>query len=194
MGYNLYVTRSEDWSDENGPKISQEEWLAYVASDPELRIDESMGSDMAIWSGPSQHELPWIQWSDGLLESKYPDPPLIEKLVSVAAALAATVQGEEGERYLAGGVVHRRKGPGFFARARRWFENATAPEQPGIDPATLPFKVGDRVKDVWGREATITRMDLKADHGMGHIEIRYDNGHALSYAAIAHGLEPISRE
>ena len=194
MGYNLYITRADSWADESGPKISREEWLAYVASDSELRIDESMGKDMAIWSGPSEHESPWIQWSDGTLESKYPDPPLVEKMVSIATALAATVQGEEGEEYLAGGVVRRPKGPGFLARAKRWFENATAPDSPGVDPASLPFKVGDRVKDVWGREAVVTKMNLKADHGLGHIEVQYDNGRVLCVAAIAHCLEPVSRE
>ena len=34
MGYNLYITRKENWGDEDGPSIRLEEWMTYIASEP----------------------------------------------------------------------------------------------------------------------------------------------------------------
>jgi hypothetical protein len=39
MGYDLQITRKEDWWDPDGPEISMAEWLALVAADPEMRLD-----------------------------------------------------------------------------------------------------------------------------------------------------------
>lgn len=40
MGYNLYVTRADEWSQNEGCEIRAEEWIAVVNDDPELAIDE----------------------------------------------------------------------------------------------------------------------------------------------------------
>src|SRR5688500_3851169 len=98
MGYNLYITRREDWMDEDGPGISLEEWRSYVESDAELRMDDSLGEHVAVWSGPST-EVSWLAWTGGNLETKNPDEPLVRKMIAVAAALGAKVQGDDGERY-----------------------------------------------------------------------------------------------
>jgi hypothetical protein len=34
MGYNLYITRKKNYTDETGPDITAAECLAYVANDP----------------------------------------------------------------------------------------------------------------------------------------------------------------
>ncbi len=43
MGYELYVTRKNDYFDEDGEDISMEKWHEYVESDPELAIDLDVG-------------------------------------------------------------------------------------------------------------------------------------------------------
>ena len=36
--YDVHVTRREDWSDMEGPDISEAEWRSVVEADPELRL------------------------------------------------------------------------------------------------------------------------------------------------------------
>jgi hypothetical protein len=59
---------------------------------------------------------------------------------------------------------------------------------PQIEPPRLAFGVGDKVRDIRGRQGTILAIDLKAEHGLGIIRARFDDGSELSYAAIAHDL------
>jgi hypothetical protein len=99
MGYDLHITRAEHWVENEGHEISREEWLELVAGDPELSPDPVNGADFALWNGPSRHTDPWFHWSRGNITTKNPDPPMITKMVRMAAGLGATVQGDEGEIY-----------------------------------------------------------------------------------------------
>jgi hypothetical protein len=78
MGYDVHVTRRKSWSDIGGPAITEREWLAQVGDDPDLAS---------------------LVWNEGNLDAKNPDERLVPKLVSVAAAMGATVQGDDGESY-----------------------------------------------------------------------------------------------
>jgi hypothetical protein len=57
--------------------------------------------------------------------------------------------------------------------------------------ASLPFRVGDRVSDTWGKRAIVTEIDATAEHGLGRIRLRYDDGRELSYAVVAHDLKRV---
>lgn len=46
MGYDVHITRAEDWAEPGGEQISLDEWLAYVAADPELRLDGAAGLEV----------------------------------------------------------------------------------------------------------------------------------------------------
>ena len=191
MGYEVYVTRGKRWWDEVKTEISLAEWRRCVAADPKLKLDESMGDGFAVWSGPSEHESPWIAWSAGNLHSKNPDAALLEKMLGIAATLKAKVQGEEGEVYLAGGKV-KKYSPGLAERTRTWFANVFAKAPEPLDASEIPFKVGDKVRDHAGRVATVEVIDLRAEHGLGSISVRYDDGHVASFMAVAHGFEPLT--
>ena len=40
MGYNLHITRQENWVDEDvNSRIPLQEWVAYVNNDPDMRLD-----------------------------------------------------------------------------------------------------------------------------------------------------------
>lgn len=54
----------------------------------------------------------------------------------------------------------------------------------------VPFRIGDRVMTSWGRPATVVSIDPRADGGVGHIEIRYDDGRVATTSCMNHGLEP----
>ena len=103
MGYDLHITRKKYHFDEEGPVITPEEWLSIVENDPALTIDEENGPYHAVWSGPSKYPDAWIDYFEGCLFSKYPDEPLIDKMVQIAKLLDAKVQGDDGEIYLGGG-------------------------------------------------------------------------------------------
>lgn len=98
MGYDLHITRRNDWS-ANGNDITAAEWLAYVEQDPELSLWPENGLHMARWSGKSKHSEPWLDWFKGNIYSKNPDEALIEKMIHIARALDARVQGDDGEIY-----------------------------------------------------------------------------------------------
>ena len=114
MGYDLFITRApHEWEGEQYP-ITPEEWLRVVEGDPTLRlvgIDPKLnragfrGPYFAIWSGPSEHEIPWLDWMLGRVYSKNPDEALIDKMVEIAGSLEARVVGENDEVYLGGGRV-----------------------------------------------------------------------------------------
>ena len=197
MGYNLYITRRKDPADDSpGAMISIEEWQTCVTNDLELRMDDTLGEHTAVWSGPSEHEVPWLQWNNGSIETKYPDDALIAKMASIAASLNAHVEGEDGEIYDGKGSVNPPERRGLIDRVKNFFTRISAPPPDLEDLAEIGFKVGDRVHDVFGDQnlATVTKIDLAADHGMGRITVRYDDGRIGNFAAIAHGLELIPKE
>lgn len=68
MGYEIHITRKTEWFDEDGPEISLEGWKAYIASDPEMRLDGYAEATMengdvfrtehdgiAVWTAYSGH-------------------------------------------------------------------------------------------------------------------------------------------
>ncbi len=56
----------------------------------------------------------------------------------------------------------------------------------------LLFHPGDRVVDTWGKTAVVTEVDATAEHGLGRIRLRYDDGRELSYALVAHDLKRLN--
>jgi hypothetical protein len=191
MGYDLHITRRKDWSDENDRSISLDEWHSYVESDPELRMDDSLGEHFAVWSGPSAHELPWLAWANGNIDSKNPDQPLIRKMIAVAAALGASVQGDDGERYDQSEAPEPGPSPGLLERTKALWSRVTARPLNPLDPSELSFTVGDRVRDVFGNHATVTAIDLRVEHGAGAITVKYDDGRIVQSMAVAHGFERV---
>jgi hypothetical protein len=99
MGYDLHITRACDWTHNIGAKISAEEWLAVVATDPELRPDESYGPYAATWVAARPRQKGWFDWYDGNIYTTNPDRPTVRKMLAIAHALSALVQGDEGEMY-----------------------------------------------------------------------------------------------
>lgn len=121
MGYDVHITRKADWFDEEGPTISIDEWKAYIASDPEIRLDgfaeavvgggailriEQDG--LAVWTGYSNKENSvWIGPSSEGISVKNPDVEILRKMFEIAQALNARVIGDEGEEYGADGTMLR---------------------------------------------------------------------------------------
>jgi len=104
MGYDLHITRAK-WHFENqGQWITADEWLEYIASDPELHLAGYNGAYFALWSGKSEYPDPWLDWFNGNVYSKIPDDAIVDKMVAIAKQLRAKVQGDDGEVYTGGGL------------------------------------------------------------------------------------------
>lgn len=99
MGLELHITRAQHWSANDNCQITTNEWLAYVASDPELKLDPQNGDFFAKWLGRSAYEEPWLDWSDGNIVTKWPDTALYRKMLSIANALNARIQDDDGNVY-----------------------------------------------------------------------------------------------
>jgi len=190
MGYDLHITRREHWS-AAGAEISKDEWLAYVQKDPELSFWPVNGPHMARWNGKSKHRDAWLDWFEGNIYAKNPEAPLIDKMVQIAEALNAQVQGDDGEIYRNGrdAPIYPRLSP--FERLRNWLR-ALRPT-PRVRPTTPPFQVGDRVLDVYGKAGTVVEIDSASNHNLGKVTVRYDDGRELSFMLAASGLSPIQR-
>jgi len=120
MGYEVHITRKDQWFDEAGPSISLDDWLDYVKNDPEMRLDgfaEAVTSDghvirtenpdIAVWIAYSGHEedgnMAWFSHFRNKVSVKNPDKEILQKMHRIATTLVAHVQGDEGEIYDASG-------------------------------------------------------------------------------------------
>jgi len=115
MGYDVHITRKEDWFEE-GDDISIEEWKAYLKDDKDMRLDnyakaqvgegetlrvESDG--LAVWTAYSGHEeggnMAWFDYQQGNITVKNPDDEILNKMIAISHAFNAKVQGDDGETY-----------------------------------------------------------------------------------------------
>ena len=120
MGYEVRITRRQNWSDEDGPEISLAEWIAVVGADREMRLDgcaETRGGagaiirikseGLSVWTVYSRHDdngnMAWFDFRSGNVVVKNPDTEILRKMWSLAQALSAKVQGDGGELYDASG-------------------------------------------------------------------------------------------
>lgn len=104
MGYELNIVRQSDWSDpDEKSNITYEEWIEYANHDNEL-VASTSDADYYEWVNYPHIEengLPWFAYSSdsGFISTKNPDLWVIKKMIAIAEALNARVQGEEGEFY-----------------------------------------------------------------------------------------------
>lgn len=115
MGYDLHITRRENWFDDD-TEISIEEWLTVVHNDPELRLDGFAEAEtptgekiriedegLCVWTAYSRHgvngNMAWLWHSRGNVMAKNPDVEIRQKMWCIADKLGARIQGDEGEWY-----------------------------------------------------------------------------------------------
>ena len=186
VGYDAHITRAGHWSDNRGREINAEEWLAYVARDPELRLDTSAGPHVARWSGPSTLPDPWLDWSGGNVFSKNPDPPLLAKMIEVARALDASVQGDDGERYPSTESGNESPAPpSLVERLRAWWNRRAGAGR--AVPAPCP--VGTRVRCPLRGPGVVTRIDRRGGGVLDTLTVRFDDGSEHERSLMAHGLD-----
>ena len=99
MGAELHITRAEGWVEGEDSPITEDEWMAYVATDPELRVKLEFGKKKIYWLGQSKYPDPWLKWKRGNVSTKWPDTALYRKMLKIAAALGAKVHDDDDNIY-----------------------------------------------------------------------------------------------
>jgi len=116
MGYDVHITRAEQWLDSPSTPISLQEWFDYLKSDPEFRLDgfaeattperdtvRSEDESLAVWTAYSRNDVEgnkaWFQWADGEVVVKNPDKEILGKMIAISKVLGGRVQGDDGEGY-----------------------------------------------------------------------------------------------
>ena len=115
MGYELHITRVPHWTASDLHPITLDEWLTFIAADPEMRLDgfaeAQVGGDvlryenagLAVWLAYSGHgrngNMAWFDYRCGRIVVKSPDQEIVAKMKEIANALGAGLMGDEGEFY-----------------------------------------------------------------------------------------------
>src|SRR5882724_2806240 len=107
MGWEIHITRGNDWSDNGKHPITADEWLALVEADPELAIDpRDNGPYMALWlphwvraDPPWSDDHPCFDWFKGCMSTTRPDRETFAKALEIVRALRAKVQDDDGQVY-----------------------------------------------------------------------------------------------
>lgn len=141
---------------------------------------------MITWRGQ-----PSFWWFRDQIQCSDPDDAQQLKLAQMARALNAFVVGDDGEIYDGDGGPPRAQTASLGERVTGWLARVLPQRQPLIEHESLPFGVGDRVRDPWGNEHTVISIDPKAEHGMGVIRTRRSDGTEHSHAMTSHGLDPV---
>lgn len=113
MGYDVHITRSDDWAESEAHPIAMDAWLGYIETDPEMRLNGyaeaatpegtlRYGNEgLAVWTAYSGHDVDgnraWFDYRNGRIVVKNPDEEILNKMRAVAAALEAKVIADEGE-------------------------------------------------------------------------------------------------
>ena len=192
MGYEMHITRRADWS-ETGDDITTEEWLAYVRSHPDWKLNKENGAYFATWERAGGSEPHWLDWHEGNVYTKNPTPELIAQMMTIATTFGARIQGDDGEFYPATDKAGQAPAVESMPLARSWFYRLFG-RKPKAETLALPFNIGDRVRDSFGNLHTVLEIDPKAECGLGKVVTRRDDGTVHRRAAAAHGLEPVTKD
>jgi hypothetical protein len=86
MSYTIYITRQENWYDENKSlKISETEWKQFASANPNMIKGNDLHGNLI--------------YADGNISVNIFDEENLSALADVATQLKAKLQGEDGEGY-----------------------------------------------------------------------------------------------
>jgi hypothetical protein len=99
VGFDVHITRADEWSRNENQEILADEWLAFVDADPELTRDPENGAYAAAWVDKANFPDAWLDWFEGNIYTTNPDPATVEKMLQISAHFQAHVQGDDGKVY-----------------------------------------------------------------------------------------------
>jgi len=200
MGYDLSLTRARYPWENAGLQLTPDDVHALVSGDASLEA-ASAGENLPglRWTAhPGGDEVAlWLL--DGNLVAKNPDRVTITWMVDLAARLGARVVGDDGEVYARDGSWSHPEAEtaSTDAGSRRSFFRSLlgrARTQMSVAGARLrgaPFRKGERVRDVWGNEGTVTGIEFVNGGVLDVVIVRYDDGREVRRSLMAHGFDKV---
>ena len=202
MAYDIHLVRTENWLEASSAPIARSDVDALIAGDPELEWSTTDYVDMSDDTGAVTRYwmIRWrgqscFWWYRDQIQCSGPDEAQVRKLVQMARALGAFAVGDEGETYPLAqtNAPTAQSAASLGERVAAWFARLFPQRRPVIEHPPLLFGVGDRVRDPWGHEHKVISIDPNAEHGLGVIRTRRNDGTEHAQAMIAHGLEPVPK-
>src|SRR5262249_29961402 len=105
MGYDIFITRASSTLETEEHPISEADWLAVIAADPDLERSQTDYYERRTQDGQIERiydtiwtahpDTPPFLLMDGAIQIKNPDEATIRKMVEIARKLDARVLGEE---------------------------------------------------------------------------------------------------
>lgn len=112
-GYDLHITKADDFIESKNKPIKLGEWKAFITNNPEfnltgyaqathpdtgetIRIEKN---GIATWMHPETKVPVYFYYEEGQIAVKNPDEIIIKKMKEIADKLKAKVQGDDGEIY-----------------------------------------------------------------------------------------------
>ena len=105
MGYDVHITRAEQWFESEERPIQVDEWHSYAASDANLSREGPFDSGQHFYNWRVGDTETWLDWFDGAIYTKNPPEDVRASMFEIATRFGARVQGDEGEYYGADGKV-----------------------------------------------------------------------------------------
>jgi hypothetical protein len=119
LGYDVHIERMNGQSEAPSEPITLEEWIAFVKSDPEMRMTPVVevanprtgevvriqGDGLSVWTGRSaidgQELHLTFRFSNGRISTRFPlgNDEGFRKLCSIARSFGGYIEGDGGERY-----------------------------------------------------------------------------------------------
>ena len=97
MAYLLFITRPPHFASRIRRRIGLESWVELTQVDATLARGELPGH--VEFTPAEGHPTALLLHKDGNIICANPDEPTVEKMIALAGALDAVVQGEDGEIY-----------------------------------------------------------------------------------------------
>jgi len=110
MGYDIHITRRENWSATGEPEITLQEWQQVVASDPELEPLNVSSSKVQMCLRDQKGEplaARYFYYVDGAVFVRKSNRSVLQKMLAIARQLNSHVVGDEDEIYSSDGVPDR---------------------------------------------------------------------------------------
>jgi hypothetical protein len=172
MGYDVRFEKPP-MPGQDAEQFTEREWQAFKSKHP--RID-------------------FVNFADGTMACKNPSDEQLVEMAKLAYAKGWRLRGDDGEYYDDEGQVIQEQPPaqGWIARVKNVFANARAAREleNEMRDVECPFKIGDRVKSAHRRGGVVTRIDKRANSGLGIIEVTFPDGSMIGGMFPDGGFEP----
>ena len=161
MGYNVRFEKPLIAGQE-ADRFTAGEWQAFQSRHPQL--------DSVYFAG-------------GSITAKNPSEEQLKELAQIAYRQGWRLRGDDGEYYDENGnaIAPKAPEPSLFGMVKTAFANARAARQIAKEMRGVecPFKLGDRVKFLDRRGGVVTRIDKRANSGLGIVEVTFPDGLVL---------------